>query len=289
MKRSIWIVIIALVIASLACSVNLPDVPRLKTGPTETLTINEAAPSDGAVPSVILNMGAGRLDLAGGSESLLSGEVQYNVAEWKPTITNAAGIVTVTQGDSGDNVGLPESGAQVVNEWTLQLGNTPMNLTVNAGAYEGVLDLSGVPLQRLTINDGASKAEVRFDSLNPEVMETLSYKTGASTVKLEGLANANFTTLTFDGGAGDYTLDFSGTLQQDASVKITAGVSNVRLVVPAGMTVEVEVEGAISNVNTEGTWTVNDKQYQIAGSGPTLTISVQMGVGNLTLVSESGE
>ena len=289
MKRSIWMVITLLAGASLACSINLPNVPRLKTGPTETLALNEIAPADGTVPTVILNMGAGRLDLAGASESLLSGEIQYNVAEWKPTVTNAAGIVTVTQGDSGDNVGIPESGAQVVNKWDLKLGNVPMNLTVNAGAYDGVLDLSGVPLQSLSINDGASKAETRFDSLNSEVMETFSYKTGASTVKLTGLANANFTSMTFDGGAGDYTLDVSGALQQDATVKIVAGVSNVRLVVPAGMTAQVDVEGAINNVNTEGTWTVNDKHYEVAGSGPTLTITVQMGIGNLTLVSESGE
>lgn len=289
MKRPTWIVITVLIIASLACSINLPEVPRLKTGPTETLTVNEAAPADGAIPSVILNMGAGRLDLSGGSESLLSGEIQYNVAEWKPSVTNVAGLVTVRQGDSGGNVGIPESGAQVVNEWTLQLGNTPMNLTVNAGAYDGLLDLSGVPLHNLSINDGASKAEVRFDSLNPQVMETLAYKSGASTVKLVGLANANFTTLTFDGGAGDYTLDFSGALQQDATVKITSGVSNVRIVVPTGMTAQVDVDGAISNVSTKGTWTVNDKHYEVAGSGPTLTITVQMGVGNLTLVSEGEE
>ena len=289
MKRAIWMVMTALAVASLACSVNLPSIPRLKTGPTETITVNEAAPTDGSVPNVILNMGAGRLDLVGGSESLLSGEIRYNVAEWMPTLTNAAGIVTVTQGDSGDNVGLPEAGAQVVNEWDLMLGNTPMQLTVNAGAYDGVLNLSGVPLQTLSINDGASKAEVRFDSLNPQVMEKLSYKTGASTVKLAGLANANFTEMTFDGGAGDYTLDFSGALQQDASVKIVAGVSNVRLIIPAGMTAQVDVEGAISNVNTDGTWTVNDKHYEVAGSGPMLTITVQMGLGNLTLVSESGE
>jgi hypothetical protein len=289
MKPPIWIVITVLLSASLACSINLPDVPRLKTGPTETLTINEAAPADGTVPTVILNMGAGRLDLSGGSESLLSGEIQYNVAEWKPSVTNAAGLVTVTQGDSGDNVGIPESGAQVVNEWILQLGNAPMKVTVNAGAYDGVLDLSGVPLQSLSINDGASKAEVRFDSLNPEVMESLTYKTGASTVKLTGLANANFETLDFAGGAGDYMLDFSGVLQRDATVKVVSGVSNVRIVVPAGMTANVDVSGAVSNVNTEGTWTVNDKHYEVTGSGPTLTITVEMGVGNLTLVSEGGE
>lgn len=289
MKRSILIAITVSIAASLACSVNLPSLPRLETGPTETITVNEAAAADGSVSSVILNMGAGRLDLAGGSESLLSGEIRYNVAEWQPTVTNAAGILSVTQGDSGDNVGLPEAGAQVVNEWDLKLGSGPIKLTVNAGAYDGVLDLSGVALQSLSINDGASKAEVRFDSLNPEVMESLNYKTGASTVKLTGLANANFTSLTFNGGAGDYTLDFSGALQQDATAEIVAGVSNVRLVVPAGMAVQVEVEGAISNVNTEGTWTVNDKHYEVAGSGPVLTISVQMGVGNLTLVRDSGE
>ena len=89
--------------------------------------------------------------------------------------------------------------------------------------------------------------------------------------------------------ARDACPDFSGVLQQDATVKITSGVSNVRIVVPAGMTAQVDVEGAISNVSTEGTWTVNDKHYEVAGSGPTLTITVQMGVGNLTLVSEGGE
>ena len=45
-------------------------------------------------------------------------------------------------------------------------------------------------------------------------MSILRYETGASTVKLNGLANANFGTLIFSGGAGDYTLDFSGDLQR---------------------------------------------------------------------------
>jgi hypothetical protein len=108
-------------------------------------------------------------------------------------------------------------------------------------------------------------------------------------VELIGLGHANFETLTFSGGAGDYTLDFTGELQRDATVKISAGLGNLRIVIPAGTMAQVAVTGAITNINTQGTWTVNDKRYETSGSGPTLTIEVDMGLGNLTLVREGGE
>ena len=52
---------------------------------------------------------------------------------------------------------------------------------------------------------------------------------------MTGLANANFSTMIFSSGAGDYTLDFSGDLQRDATVTITTGLSNLKLVVPKGV------------------------------------------------------
>ncbi len=286
MKRSILLAITALVIASLACSINLPNVPRLKTGPTETLTVSEAAP-DVETADVTLKLGAGTLDLSGDADGLITGEIQYNIAEWKPTITNNNGAVTIEQNSGNGNFGIPESGSSVVNDWTLQLGNTPMNLTVNAGAYEGTLDLSGVPLRNLSISDGASSTNVTFDSLNPQEMDKFRYDTGASSVTLTGLANANFADLTFKGGAGDYTLDFTGgELQRDAAVDITAGVSSVKIIVPEGMNVTVKVNGAISDVNTNGTWSHSGETYETSGSGFTLTIIVDMGVGSLTLTSK---
>jgi len=117
-------------------------------------------------------------------------------------------------------------------------------------------------------------------------MDELRYETGASSVTLTGLANANFTDLIFKGGAGDYTLDFSGTLQRDASVDVTTGVSSLRIVIPEGMTAKVTVDSAISDVDTEGTWTTSGDTYETSGSGPTLTINVDMGVGSLKLVTE---
>jgi hypothetical protein len=117
-------------------------------------------------------------------------------------------------------------------------------------------------------------------------MDTFRYTTGASSVKLNGLANANFENLVFKGGAGDYTLDFSGELQRDATVDITAGVCRLEIVVPEGTAVKIKLSGGLSDVRTEGTWSVNDKTYALSGEGPTLTINVDMGIGSLTLISK---
>jgi len=283
MKRyTALLAVIALAGASLACSVDL-GIPRLQTGPTETLTIAEPLPEDAAAVDLTINMAAGELDLTGGAEGVLEGEIRYNVPEWAPEIENDGDRLTLSQGDSDTNVGLPTSGTQIINEWTLQLGDIPYALELNAGAYDGSLDLSGVPLRRLEVHDGASNAEVIFNSLNPEEMSELRYETGASSVELRGLANSNAAEVVFTGGAGDYTLDFSGELQRDMDVTINAGVSSLRISVPEGTSVEVNIDSSLTDVDIDGDWSQSGDTYSLSGSGPTITIDVDMGVGSLTL------
>lgn len=269
--------------ASLACSFTV-DVPRLQTGPTETVTVDEAAPDGASVTEVLLRMGAGTFRLSGGAAGLAEGTVRYNVPEWKPAVVRDGNRLTIEQRRRDGIRGVPE--ADVVNDWDLRLGDAPMDLSVEAGAYRGTLDLGGLRLQRLSISDGASESNVRFDSANPEIMETLSYETGASKVTLTGLGNANFETMNFQGGIGDYTLDFSGELQRDARVSVTSGVSHVRIVVPSGTAARVTVTGGLNNVTPVGAWSVSGGAYSLEGTGPALSIDVEMGVGDLTLVEE---
>jgi len=114
-------------------------------------------------------------------------------------------------------------------------------------------------------------------------MSMLRYETGASDVKLTGLANANFSTLTFSGGAGNYTLDFSGKLQRDAVVTIEAGFGDLSLVIPEDMKAIVTVEGAALNINHSSGWAQNGQKYTQKGSNSTLTILVKMAAGNLVI------
>lgn len=282
MKRVLVILSLALAGGALACSLSL-NLPHADTGATETLTIDEPAPPAGTVAEVSIDMGAGSLELTGGADGLADGEVRYNVQEWRPTVTRAGGRLTIEQGDPDVPMTL---GDDVVNEWDLRLGEVPMELSLDAGAYSGAIDLTGIPLQRLSVNDGASDVQLEWREANPEELRLFSYNTGASTVTLRGLGYANFSELTFTGGAGTYTLDFSGELRRDGNVTIHSGVSSVRIEIPEGTAVEVVVEGAMNDVDTLGDWTLDGDTYRMAGLGPVLRIFVDMGVGSLTLSAE---
>lgn len=188
--------LVATVIVGLAaCSVGC----TVETGVTQELVVDEPLGA-AAVTEVELEMGAGDLTIAPGAVGLASGTIRYNVESWKPTVIRTDKKLSIKQGSQKGVSGL---GSEIVNKWDLELGRPPMRLKISAGAYEGLFDLSGLTLQDLSIRDGASRTQVRFNSPNPGQMANFTYKTGASTVTLIGLANANFKSMTFDGGGGD--------------------------------------------------------------------------------------
>jgi hypothetical protein len=280
MKRHVLLLFTILALFSLACSINV-DMPEPKTGPQETLEIGEDVPGDGLV-EVTIGMGGGKLDVGPGAERLVEGTVEYNIVEWKPEVTVDDGEIRIEQ--TVKNAGF--LGGNVVNEWDLRLGNRPMELVIQAGAYEGDLDLSGIPLRNLRISDGASKATVSFNVPNPEVMDDFTYRTGASNIELRGLLNANFREMNFKGGAGNFSLEFTGEMTRDLKVFIDGGLGNMTLEVPKGINAQVNVSGGLNNVSTQGTWTIEGQEYNTIGAeGPLLKIQVNMGVGNLKLVN----
>jgi len=277
-----WIFLLVIFgLVSLACSITLPfSFNRGSIGNTETLDISIPTTSTSTQASINIEMGGGVLDIAPGSQQLVSGTVQYNVAEWKPAITTTGSSVTIKQ--NIQTVPLQPT-QKIVNEWDLQLGQNPMDLSIQAGAYDAALDLGGLSLTNLTIRDGASNSKVTFDTTNPVVMQKFSYKTGASNVNLAGLANANIQQVTFTGGAGKATFDFGGFLQQDMSVTITAGAGDVVIIVPQGTRCTVDNVGELSNVNYQSGWTKSGNTYTTEGQGYLITIEANVNVGNLSL------
>lgn len=280
MNVKIILAILVLALASMACgfSIDLPE--RLKAGPEVKESITVAVPKSDET-HLTLNFGAGTLTLSPGpqEENLVDGTALYNVPELKPEIYKNGNNIELKQGNFRTLPPLDE----LINDWDLKLSDVPMDLTIQAGAYEGHLELGGLSLKSLTVQDGASHVDLSFAEPNQTEMSVLRYETGASEVKLTGLANANFSTLTFSGGAGNYTLDFSGELQRDAVVTVESGLGNLSLIVPEEVDAAVTVEGTAVNINHGSGWSQDGQKYTQSGSGPTLTILVKMAAGNLVI------
>jgi hypothetical protein len=263
---------------SVSCSlgIRLPQVPT--PGAEQTDQVAVPYPASGQT-SLTISFGAGELDLAPGAKQLVEGTATYNIRDLKPETSTQGSNVELRQGNL-KSLTYPSG---IVNHWDLKLGAEPMDLAVNGGAYTGTYEFGGLALTNLTVKDGAANVKLSFAEPNPSAMTILRYETGASNVKLSKLANANFSTMIFNSGGGDYTLDFSGTLKRDATVTVSSGVSNLILIVPDGVPANATVESGVSNVNAGPEWTQHGNVYSQTGTGPALTFIVKTGAGNLTL------
>jgi hypothetical protein len=268
--------------ASLACSLqNL----RLETIDPQIVFINESLPQDSQAAELVFKMTGGKFTITPDAEGLVNGSIKYNVEPWQPKIIRRDNYFEIRQVNPFRLTGIPFG--DVENTWELALTNAhPLDLTIEGGASENLFDLSGLQLTRLKVTQGASDTTLRFDTPNPSIIEDFTFTTGASSAKLIGLGNANFRRMTMSCGAGDFTLDFTGTLLQDALVDIKAGVSNITIIIPAGIRAVVINKGTVSNVNSQGTWLLTDQTYTTLNQGHTLTINLDMSVGNINLIHE---
>lgn len=286
-RRMILLAVSAVALATLACSININLPPtQMKTGQTVTEPITVPLLADKqTVADVTLQFGAGNLTLqpaAVGATELITGTAKYNVTDLKPTITIDNSNISVDQGNL-KITGIPVFNSNVVNDWTLSLADAPMSLVIKAGAYQGEYELGGLSIRSLNVTDGASKVDLSFSKPNQVEMTSLDYTTGASEVKIQGLANAYVSDMSLHSGAGDYTLDFSGELRTNMTVNIESGVSQVTIIVPQGMNAQVITENGLMTVSSSGGWEQNGSTYALTGSGNLITVNVKMGAGNLRL------
>ena len=165
----------------------------------------------------------------------------------------------------------------------------PFTLQLNTGASESTFDLGGVPLTKLVVNAGAGKFDLDFALPNPTTMRSLEISAGAGAMTAKRLANAGFTFMKCGGGVSATTLDFSGALVRDASVRIDAGLGSVDVFVPTLTPVRVRTKTFAAGVRASGGFSKQQDGYAttaaIQGAHPLLEIEASISFGALNLAT----
>ena len=247
------------------------------------------------LPQLRLLFGAGELTLApGDSDTLLSGEVRYADERLKPVFTVEGGTITVRSG-IGDNIlgdlkALWESRERFENVWNLRVGAMPLDMFLRVGAARTGIDLGGLTIRNLTVEQGATDLSIGFSEPNREPMESFTFSGGASRCQLRGLGGTRARRIAFRGGAGDYTLEFSGAGSEEMEVSVEAGVGRVVLAVPSEVQAVLTRKGGLTAVSSSGNWALRDDLWYHGdpdtaadASAPPLRFTVTMGLGALEL------
>jgi hypothetical protein len=207
-------------------------------------TLDKTVPADPKIKEVHLSADIGPANLAidtHDGKDLFIGSVRYDAdrinadIEYEARGSSADVYVTAKQYGHKWQVDTDD------DRWNMSLSRDyHWDLSLDIGMGDSRIDLSGLPLERLTLDVGASKCEVEFSDPNPISLDEIKVDAGAGEVKIFGLGYANFENLTFDGGAGNFVLNFEGLQDGRRSVSVDVGVGAVQIELPHGYPVRVE-------------------------------------------------
>jgi len=237
-----------------------------------------------------IKFGAGKLDLISGQEDVFEGNFQYDKSILKPNIRyeilGGTGILTLSQSIKKDlNLSFPHK-----NIWNLKLPfGVPLQLYINTATYSGDINLTNLQIENLYLNSGASQTNIVFNQPNLIDLKNINIKTGASTIKMLGLANANFNEMNFTGGAGSYTFDFSGNLTKKSKVNINVGAAKIILKIPSNMGTKIIFRNFLaSKLDVRGFIKINDQTYispEYGKSAAELDIEIKGGLVYVEVIS----
>ncbi len=224
-----------------------PSPPELPVPPGERGVVREyfEVPDEGeARLEADLDLALGRVTTEPAEPGFLfQAEVELPGGRLRPRFSYERDGTTgdLALGLDGDDVSF-DGVRSVAGRWRLYLSRrTPLDLTLRLGAAEADVDLTGVPLEALRLESGLARTALRFTAPNPIEMGDLEIEAGLSEFTATGLGHARFEQFDFDGGAGRFTLDFTGgALRPGAEADVRVGIASLTLVLPAGQAVELE-------------------------------------------------
>lgn len=237
-----------------------------------------------------IRVGACRLTIKPGEGGdWVSGEYDDPTGQIPTKIIEEGGTVTLTQGREIKDI-LKLFGG--VRKFELALGTSkPFKLSLETGASDNDLDLGGLPISRLEIKHGAGRNKINFRTPNPFGIDLLELGAGAGVTEMMNLGNSGMAEMRVEGGAASYRFDFGGALKRNAKVKISTGVSNVEIRVPATTAARISVESVLGSLDLGDGFTKKEGAFwteaALANKQPELAIETSVAVGTLKLTVTS--
>ena len=257
--------------------------------------------------TVKMDIGAGKIDLGRNQTGdILNAEVEYDPDDVRVDINynriKDEGKLYLETKAKHDGLHLDKND----NVWNLEFSDKiPINFDIDIGACEANFDFTGLLIDQLDMDLGASSVEIEFRKPNSQRISEINIDVGASKLTINGLGNSNFDQLSFDGGVGDFTLDFSGDFsarggqttarlggsafgrKHRADVDIEIGMGSLTILIPRDFGVQIRSESSFLSsisIDEDEFEEIEDDLYESENFGKTdkeLVFNIEVGLGTV--------
>jgi hypothetical protein len=201
--------------------------------------------------TVEVEYGAGELEVRPAAEGMLYNmELRYDEERAEPVVEFDADARRLVLGaHSRGGSGRIREGSTARISLT---DRVPLDLGLHFGAGEANLDMGGLRIRNLDVETGASQTKIEFGQPNPIRAEEVELSAGAAELEVVGLGNLRAERVSFQGGVGATTLDFSGAWQGDATATVKMGMGSVVLRFPRSLGVRINRSSFLTSFDAEG-------------------------------------
>jgi hypothetical protein len=220
---------------------------------------------DSVQQRVKVQYGAGRVDVRGTDAALLYDmHLRYDELRAVPLHRFDAEQRSTVLGLESRSVNSRVSSGPRMESGELRLllpRAVPLDLDLEFGGAEAMLELGGLSLQSVHMECGATDATLGFATPNRAHMRELNVDVGAASFTALHLGNANADQIRVRGGMGTVDLDFSGDWQRDLTVLTRIGIGKMTLRVPDDVGVRLEIQRVAAGFDHEGMVKRDDAWY----------------------------
>lgn len=226
---------------------------RIDPGPPSYRTVT-ATRATGGEPdlSVRVRFAAGKFRLAPSDGSLYRASLRYDERRFTPLMAYDQDDRELEIGISAGRMG----GNLDLDEQQLELALTPevpIDLRLELGALESAIELGGLMLTDISLKTGASQTRGIFSAPNRTACRDFVVQVGAAELELLGLANSRCARFDVAGGAGQFTLDFTGDWGELTEIRVDLkfGAGELVLRFPESVGVEIDMEKFLAGFSGE--------------------------------------
>ncbi len=241
--------------------------------------------------AVDVQYGAGRFHLAPGTNrALYRFQMSYDEERFTPIHEYDADASVLRLGMRGRdgaglrvNLGDRRRDRQPASLDVALSPDVPLSLNIEMGAVESDLELGGLQLRRVTYKTGASSSTVRFSRSNAMACDDLSLEAGAAEMRVTSIANANCARMSFRGGVGQVSLDFSGDWRRSLDAHVDVSLGSLTLGLPRDVGIAIRVNRFLASFDAAG-FTKRGQTYYTANYNTAryrLTMQVNATIGGI--------
>ena len=213
-------------------------------------------------------------------------QLRYDASRAEPRSSWDAASRTATLGMTSNGMRWASGRNTEAANMVLGLSSaSPLDLSIELGATESTLDLTGLWLRSLDVRSGASATRIRFTTPSVHPIERIEIETGVAQFTVEQLANSGARIVRVRGGLSLVELDLTGSWQRDMALELDLSLGRGELTVPKALGVRVTTERASSMLSVEGLKKVGDawESDGFATAERKLAVSVHSSIGALSI------